>query len=273
MKFHRLEKALITSAFFIACLFSTAAYSSAPQRQSKPTCSSFAATETASIRYIHDGDTVFLNDNRKVRLIGIDTPELARRKKNKYSPEQPFARDARDFARDLIRQYGKHVQLMPGIEKTDRYQRELFHIQLSDGSLLQSRLLQAGLAIAYTVPPNQKLSSCYQKNEQFARHKQSKIWAHPKYQPISVDKLNSSNKGFHIISGKVRHIGESKKAFWLNFYGKFSVRINKRDMKYFHTPLQQLLEKEIVVRGWLRHYKNKAQISLRHPSAMRLPKH
>lgn len=269
MKFHRLKKALITSAFFIACLLG-AGISTSSYAQNALSCPSFVATETATIRYVHDGDTVHLNDKRKVRLIGIDTPELARRKRKHITPEQPFALEARDYARDLISQYGHQVRLMPGIEKTDHYGRQLFHIQLSDGSLLQSRLLKAGLAIAYTTPPNQQLSACYQNNEQLAREKKSRIWANLKYQTIPVNKLNSKHKGFHIITGKVRHIGESKKAFWLNFYGNFSARIDKRDLKYFNTPLQQFLEQQLTIRGWLRHYKNKAQMSLRHPSAIRL---
>ena len=40
-------------------------------------CSSQRYDETTSIRYIHDGDTLHLKDGRKVRLIGINTPEVA----------------------------------------------------------------------------------------------------------------------------------------------------------------------------------------------------
>ena len=262
VNFHRIRKALLISVFFIACFLSPATQSQTSH------CTEFIATETASIRYIHDGDTLFLKDNRKLRLIGIDTPELARKRKDSYQAEQAFAREARDFARQLVSQFGNTVRLMPGVEKADHYGRQLFHIQLSDGSLLQTRLLQAGLAVAYTTPPNQKLSHCYQQDESTARRLKKKIWSDSKYQKTPVSELTSGSKGFHIIQGKVRHIGESKKAFWLNFYGNFSARISKHDMKFFHYPLQQLLEKEITVRGWVRHYKNKAQISLRHPSAI-----
>lgn len=257
------------SAFFIACCLSIG-ISTSSYAQSTSSCPSFIATEKATIRYIHDGDTVHLNDKRKVRLIGIDTPELAHKKHNNITPEQPFALEARDYARDLIRQYGNQVHLMPGIEKADHYGRQLFHIQLSDGSLLQSRLLQAGLAIAFTTPPNKKLISCYQQDEQIARKKKRKIWTHSKYQTLATNDLLSDHQGFHIITGKVRQIGESKKAFWLNFDDNFSARIDKRDLKYFNTPLQQYLEKQLTIRGWLRHYKNKAQMSLRHPSAIDL---
>lgn len=265
VKFHRIKKALIISAFFIACVFTTNTYS-----QSSLSCSRFTATETASIAYVHDGDTIHLDDKRKVRLIGIDTPELAHRRKKHNYPVQAYALEARDFARQLIQQYGNKVGLMLGIEPADHYGRQLFHIQLSDGSLLQTRLLQAGLAIAYTTPPNQQLSLCYQAAESIAQEKSLNIWTNKKYHRLDANKLSSKHQGFHIIGGKVRHIGESKKAFWINFYGNFSARINKRDLKYFPFALRTLLEKEITVRGWIRHYKNKPQMSLRHASAIQI---
>lgn len=263
MKFHRLKKALFISAFFIACILSSYTYA-----QPSLNCPSFKPTESANIRYIHDGDTLFLSDNRKVRLIGIDTPELAHHKKNRT--EQPFAREARDYARHLIKKHGSHVKLMSGIENHDRYKRNLFHIQLSDGSLLQNRLLKAGLAVALTTPPNQLLSTCYQAAEQSAQTQHHKIWSLAKYQTITVDKLSPGMKGFRIIRGKVRYIGESKKAFWLNFHGNFSTRIDKRDLMFFKHPLKHFVDREITVRGWLRFYKNKPQMSLRHPSSIRM---
>ncbi|MDH5394012.1 MAG: thermonuclease family protein [Gammaproteobacteria bacterium] len=258
---------LIVSAFFFAFLFGPLTHA-----KNQPHCPEFVASENAVIRYVHDGDTLFLQDKRKLRLIGIDTPELnSSYHKNgtrQTQPAQPFAIPARDFVRDLIRQHGRRVQLMPGTEPADHYGRQLFHIQLADGSLLQARLLQAGFAIAYSTPPNHKLSHCYHNHEQQARNQRSNIWSHPNYQITPVSRISPDLKGFQRIRGRVRHIGESKKALWINFYGHFSVRIDKHDLQYFVTPLQQLLEKEITVRGWLHHYKNKSQISIRHPSSI-----
>jgi len=203
VNFHRIKKALLISAFFIACFLSPLS-----QSQTSTHCPKFIASEAATISYIHDGDTLFLKDKRKLRLIGIDTPELARNRKNSFLAEEAFASEARDFARQLIRQFGNNVRLMPGVEKTDHYGRQLFHIQLSDGSLLQTRLLQAGLAVAFTTPPHQRLSHCYQQNELTARQLKKKIWSDTKYQKIPVSELSSEIKGFHIIQGKVRHIVE-----------------------------------------------------------------
>lgn len=256
---HRFKKALFISAFFIAQLFSL------PLEAAD--CPSFKAIESAHIRYVHDGDTVILQDQRKVRLIGIDTPELARND----SPEQPYAIQARDYVRELLHQHGSLVRLMPGQEKQDRYGRQLYHIELANGELIQSALLKAGLAIAFTTPPNQKLSHCYQQAEQQAASKKRHIWSHPKYQAIQARDILPSTEGFHIVQARARHIGESKKAYWINFDDNFSARIDKRDLHFFKDqPLEQLIGKQLQIRGWIRHYKNKAQVTLRHPSALRL---
>jgi len=266
VKFRRLRKALILSAFFIACHLAFPAHA---QIHLTENCPVFASSEKAVIRYIHDGDTVHLSDNRKVRLIGIDTPELARKIRHQLQPEQAFAKEARDYARNLIKQLGSQVNLMPGKEASDKYGRQLFHIQLSDGSLLQTRLLNAGLAVAFTTPPNQQFSLCYQQYEDQAKAQKKRIWDHPKYKSIPASVLTSEHKGFHIIEAKVSHIGESKKAFWLNFQNNFSARIRKTDIKYFSYPLHTLVGKTIAIKGWVSHYSGKAQISLRHPSAIK----
>ena len=62
----------LCSLYFLAGFI----YSSAALADSN--CSSDYYDETTNIRYIHDGDTLHLSDGRKVRLIGINTPELAR---------------------------------------------------------------------------------------------------------------------------------------------------------------------------------------------------
>lgn len=266
VKFRRSKKALILSAFFIACHILPIPPA---QAQTANRCPVFTSSEKAIITYVHDGDTVHLSDNRKVRLIGIDTPELARKTRHQMQPEQAFAKEARDYARTLIKQLGSQVNLMPGKELSDKYGRQLFHIQLSDGSLLQTRLLSAGLAVAFTTPPNQQFSRCYQQYEDQAKAQQKKIWAHSKYKNIATSALTTENKGFHIIEGKVSHIGESKKAFWINFNNKISARIKKTDIKFFSYPLPTLVGKTIAIKGWIRHYNGKAQISLRHPSAIK----
>ena len=66
---------------------------------------------------VYDGDTVTIEDNRRIRFLGIDTPEL--------NENQPFAKEARDYV--VKKCHNKHVYFSfePGSDKTDRYGRLL----------------------------------------------------------------------------------------------------------------------------------------------------
>lgn len=53
-----------------------------------------AAAEWAKVRQVIDGDTIILETNQHVRLIGVDTPEI----KSKYNPRtEYFALQAKQF--------------------------------------------------------------------------------------------------------------------------------------------------------------------------------
>ena len=85
-------------------------------------CSAHQANlEPATVRYVSDGDTVVLTDQRRVRLIGINTPELG----HKGNPNQPLAIRARDQLRALLFTENNRVKLRLGKEKQDRHGRWL----------------------------------------------------------------------------------------------------------------------------------------------------
>ncbi len=55
--------------------------------------------ERVSVTHVYDGDTIKLDDGRKIRLIGINATESGRA----GQPDQPFAAEARDRLRSLIK--------------------------------------------------------------------------------------------------------------------------------------------------------------------------
>jgi len=102
----------------------------------------------AVITRVIDGDTVDLQDGRRVRLIGIDTPEMG------YSPRaqsegvnDPFAEEAKAFLREQAE--ARPVRLEFGPEAEDQYGRTLAYLFLEDGTNLNAELLRRGLARAY----------------------------------------------------------------------------------------------------------------------------
>lgn len=250
-------KGAVISALFCACMNSVEA--------EQPDCPATTATlESAQVRHVHDGDTLWLRDGRKIRLIGIDTPELGRDQR----PDQPFAPEARDALRKLLQDNGSRVRLGYGPQQRDRYQRTLAHLYLNDGRSVQAYLLTQGLATALTVPPNDTRSACYRQREADALAGRRGIWSLPAYQLLSVDQLGAHHAGFTRITGRVSEVHFSDKGAYLKL-NRLTVKINHNDLQYFDAQtLRQLPGRNIELRGWLHPRKHHWFMSLRHPDAL-----
>ena len=104
--------------------------------------------EQARVAWVHDGDTITVSlsgQTEKVRLVGIDTPEV-----NDDRPEyRSAAYAARDYARARLN--GKTVTLERDKYQPDRddYGRLLRYVYLDDGSNLNDELVRKGYARVY----------------------------------------------------------------------------------------------------------------------------
>ncbi len=176
-------------------------------------CSSEHIDETTTVRYTYDGDTLQLRDGRKVRLIGINTPELER--KNKAA--EPFSIAAKKALKALFNK-SKTISLRYGEEKKDHYGRFLAHGFLTDGQNIQTILLNQGLARAISIPPNTRFSACYLEQEQKARCKKTGLWKQSKI--LQAKNLKNQHTGFHLVQGKVTNISTNNKGIWLNIEHK-----------------------------------------------------
>ncbi|MCK4706708.1 MAG: thermonuclease family protein, partial [Gammaproteobacteria bacterium] len=166
---------------------------------SNQNCANRAYDESATVKYVNDGDTIKLLDGRKIRLIGINTPELAR----DGQAAEAYALQARDRLRSLLQEHNNHIKLIYGREKQDHYQRSLAHIFLADGSNLQAQLISDGLANAITIPPNDRYTRCYHQIEKKALCQKKGLWSQ---KTLSVADLDDSASGFHVLRGKLKNI-------------------------------------------------------------------
>jgi len=217
---------------------------------------------------VFDGDTLRLADGSRLRLIGIDTPELGRDGR----PPQPLAMEARIALEELLGRQPE-VQLRFDAESHDRYGRLLAHVFLPDGSNVQAWLLARGFASALVVPPNLWGVDCYGAVEQRARSRGRGVWALPTYRTIAATALPRDTRGFRIIQGQVLRTGESKKSIWLNLAGGVALRIARSDLVYFPPDmLADLQGREIRVRGRVYYNERRRELRLRvrHPAALKL---
>lgn len=104
--------------------------------------------EKIQVRNVYDGDTMTLTDERRVRLLGIDTPEI---KEN-----QPYAQDAKNYTKHLIDTHRDQVYLCfePNQSKEDHYGRLLGFVYVETGPnqylCINEGIVEAGFASVYS---------------------------------------------------------------------------------------------------------------------------
>ncbi len=106
---------------------------------------------TATVSYVVDGDTIALQGGEKIRLVGVNTPEVG-------SDEEPGGIEAKEFVENLC-QSGTEIGLdVDDLEPKDRYGRTLAVVYVRrDGSWvnLNAELLRKGLAEVVFYPPSE----------------------------------------------------------------------------------------------------------------------
>lgn len=125
-----------------------------------------------------DGDTFWIlnddNEREKIRLIGMDTPEVRNsgRKKIGY-----YGKEASEYVKSLLE--GAYVRLEYDVQLLDRYQRTLAYAYLEDGTFLNDLLVREGYAKVSTFPPNVKYVDLFIESEKWARDHSLGLWNVP----------------------------------------------------------------------------------------------
>lgn len=229
-------------------------------------CGLDRAHEKAVVAHVYDGDTMRLRDGRKVRLIGIDTPELG----HDGEPDQPLAKAAKVRLTELAK-HPQAVQLRYDEQRRDSYGRMLAHVFLIDGTNVQHDMLSSGLATMIAVPPNLWQLECHMEAEAEAQTARRGVWSLPRYQPVDAKALTRDDRGFRLITGRVRRVGSSHKTVWLQLSKNVSVRIPHSHTHYFmQDSLLQLKGRHVLARGWLNPNRYGLSMTIRHPSALRV---
>ena len=253
----RLNKFLV-ALFFVSLSFDVAAQGCSLDQ---------AVGHRVKVKKVIDGDTIRLTDNRLVRFIGINTPEIDHETGN----SEPYAEKAREFLQALIDTQQGSILLQYDNEDEDRHGRRLAHVFTIDGKNIQADMIAKGLGMWITVPPNLMYLQCYRQREQSARQINTGIWSAQFKEPKQVSSLTRRDKGFQWIRGKVTRIGYGKKYTWLNFGKNAAARVHKDDLVYFKdNTFSTLKNKTISIRGWLFPYKKQLVMRLRHPASLEI---
>lgn len=139
--------------------------------------------EDILVTRVIDGDTILIETGERVRLIGIDTPEIHESSKL-YRDSQRTNRDIQTikalgrrsfiFTENLLE--GKRVRLEFDAEKYDKYGRLLAYVFLKDGTFVNAEILKQGYASLMTIPPNLRYEDLFLRLYQEARESRRGLW-------------------------------------------------------------------------------------------------
>ena len=138
------------------------------------------AYENEIVKVVVDGDTIYVvykNHEESIRLIGIDTPESsanekalkdAERTHNSVQKITTMGKQAAKYVRTLVKK-GDKISIEFDVQKRDEYGRMLCYVHLSDGTMLNERIIRAGYARLMTHPPNVRYRDIFSRAYKEAR--------------------------------------------------------------------------------------------------------
>lgn len=126
-------------------------------------------SEPLLVRAVVDGDTIDVATVGRVRLLGIDAPELGRG----FDTAAPFAREAKDRLASLV--LHRWVRLEQEGQALDAYDRHLAYVLTDDGQFVNATIVRDGLARVLARVPLSRLAEL-QKAEADAQAFRRGMW-------------------------------------------------------------------------------------------------
>lgn len=148
----------------------------------QPFPTSPANEEGAKVTRVIDGDTIELENGKRLRYIGIDTPEISGTNPDCY------AREAYERNKELVE--GKEVKLEKDVSETDKYGRLLRYVYVGD-TMINEKLVKEGFASVYTYPPDVKYQDRFIQVQEEARNNNVGLWSSCKSTPTSIPTTKS----------------------------------------------------------------------------------
>jgi endonuclease YncB( thermonuclease family) len=194
------------------------------------------------VAHVFDGDTFRTGSGERVRLLGINAPEVAHNNR----PGQPYGAAARRWLRQLIQ--GQTVQLKLDRDPRDQYGRTLAQVYLRDGRWVNRMLIEAGLAQVYTFAPNFYWTDALLRAERIARRDMRGLWKSERFRILDAGGLSARHIGqFRLVRGHV-----DARQGWRFRLGSLMVSVPRSARSLFSTSDLPAAGQKVIVRGVIR---------------------
>ena len=136
-----------------------------------------------TVTEVVDGDTFYLGNGDKVRMLGINTPESGR----------PYSEEATEFLTNMI--LGKEVSLVNDSKNgdSDSYGRLLAHVYVDD-TFVNYEIIKAGFAFWYPYTSGTDFDSEYEEAQDYASTNKAGLWTESSYN-LTIDYIEYDPEG------------------------------------------------------------------------------
>jgi len=209
------------------------------------------------VAWVYDGDTFRAANGQRIRLLGINAPEIA----HGTEPGQPWGERAKQA---LIRLIGNRmVRLKLDTEHRDIYGRLLAQVYLRDRRWVNGALVEHGHAVVYTFPPNLRWAAALLRLEKTARERQLGIWGLPRFHVLSATRVGRRHIGqFRLVEGSIRSTNANGFGFRL---GVLHISVPRKYRPYFKPPPRLRVGQHVIVRGTIRTGGGRLYLALHSP--------
>jgi micrococcal nuclease len=224
--------------------------------------------DSGLVAAVYDGDTVKVRfgdgTERKIRLIGIDSPELD----DSRDAIRFMALMAKRFA--YLKLNGRRVALSYEWPLEDKYGRLLAYLTPDDGPLFNEEILREGFALVLRAFPHDPgMMKRFDLAEEEAKNAGRGLWR--KSGPLQVPPEEVGRQLGHLISVPVAIARMDKKGGFLVLRpstGDFEVLIPKSRLGPFGN-IGKLAGRTILVSGLVETYRSRVQIMVYLPSQLK----
>jgi micrococcal nuclease len=173
------------------------------------------AMDAHHVKRVVDGDTLLLDNNRFVRYIGINAPEV----QHGNEPAEPFGIEAKNHNVRLVG--NREIYLMYGREKADRYGRELAYVYTAENIFINQKMLEQGWAYCLFNPPNLRFHDLFLKAQRLAMQGQQGLWCGWEVKTLNLVGSKRSKRFHREACPFGAQIGKSNRIFFSSLWEAF----------------------------------------------------
>jgi len=208
------------------------------------TLSVIGETRWVQVKYIFDGDTFATATGERIRLLGINTPEVTHGSER----GQVMGVSATRELKSLIA--GQIVRLAFDKERRDIYGRTLAQVWRHDGTWVNGEMVRLGWAHVYTFTPNLHWAEKLLALERPARKQHRGIWSTRRFAVLPANKVKKYYmKQFRVVTGTINRINRNGFGFRL---AKLNISIPRKYRVWFKPSPHLHTGQSVTVRGVIR---------------------